>query len=75
MYIFVFIYSINVSLCVHVCSARLAAAAGTGDHCGQKEDSKKDVITGRELFFFSNASNEKLYFILTYFFSYLIKKM
>lgn len=35
-------------MCVYVCSARLAAAAGTGDHCGQKEDAKKDLITGRE---------------------------
>lgn len=33
---------------VYICSARLAAAAGTGDHCGPKEDAKKDVITGRE---------------------------
>lgn len=31
--------------CVY--SARLAAAAGTGEHAGLKEEGKKDVITGR----------------------------
>lgn len=30
-----------------ICSARLAAAAGAGDHGGQKEEGKKDGITGR----------------------------
>lgn len=35
-------------LYVHVCSARLAAAAGTADHPGLKEEAKKDVITGRK---------------------------
>lgn len=29
-----------------VCSARLAAAAVTGDHVGLKEEGKRDVITG-----------------------------
>lgn len=33
---------------VHVCSARLAAATGTADHPGLKEEAKKDVITGRK---------------------------
>lgn len=32
---------------VHICSARLAAAAGVGEHAGLKEEGKKDVITGR----------------------------
>lgn len=43
----VLIYFKYVRVCVHIFSARLAAAAGTGDPCGQREDAKKDVITGR----------------------------
>lgn len=32
---------------VYICSVRLAAAAGAGDHAGLKDEGKRDVITGR----------------------------
>lgn len=43
------IISVNAFLYVYVyiCSARLAASTGAGDHAGLKEEGKKDFITGR----------------------------
>lgn len=44
----------------YICSARLAAATGAGDHAGLKEEGKKDFITGRTL------SHQNIKFILSF---------
>lgn len=49
--LYLFILRTYFLLCV--CSARLAAAAGAGDHAGLKEEGKRDVITGKR---FSNTN-------------------
>lgn len=56
------IISVNAFLCVYVyiCSARLAAATGAGDHAGLKEEGKKDFITGR------TPSHKNIKFILSF---------
>lgn len=51
---------------IRVCSARLAAAAGTADHPGLKEEAKKDAITGRKLLQF-HVTRHHISFLLLIF--------